>query len=428
MIGVHSITVAGNDISCLVDQAVVHYGRDDSGGQPEAATVTIDIDVADTVLPAYVEIGAPVIVETTLAGTAHRRFTGLVTDVNLAWDDEGEHTPNAGIAQVIAVSSLASLGRVVVGDAPFPQELDGARVVRVLNLAGIVPDPLRTDPGVVQILARDIDSSDALGVIEDTADSAAGILWETLDGQILYADSEHRRNAIVDLELDACDVLVTPTWQRNLAGLVNKVSIGYGVAVEGGEQPRYLAQNDVSIGRYDLFNYTTTTELAALADATALGNLLLARNSAPVWVMAALPVDVEALSAADTATLLGLEMHSLLRLTGLPLVGNAPTTAALWVEGFTETLAWGVHDLELSVSGYCRTAPAPRWDDVDPALTWDGAHGTWDQAVCFGPPIPGDTWADVPASLRWDAVPVGITWDTWQPVEGRTFDEAREAA
>jgi len=414
MIGEHVVTVDGNDLSCLVDQCAIRYGRDDTDGQPEAASATVDVDLGDTVMPAYVEIGAAVIIETWLDGTAYRRFTGLITDVSMGWDDEGSNTPDAGIAQLIAVSPLAMLGRRVVGDAPFPQELDGARVTRVLNLAGVFPDPAESDPGTVQILPRDIDSQDALAVIGDTAASAAGILWEKPDGTILYADSEHRRNALFDISLDACDVLVTPTWQRNLSGLVNKVSVGYGIEPEGGgDQPRYLAQNDVSIARFGLYNYTSATELAALADAQALGGLLLARNSLPVWVMPDLPLDVKGLSAEQTATLLGLMMHSLISLTGLPAIGNAPTTAALWVEGWQETLAHGIHEIELSVSGYCRTAPAPRWDDVDPALTWDQARGTWDEAVCFGPQVPGDTWADVPASLRWDAVPAGITWDTY---------------
>jgi hypothetical protein len=379
-------------------------------------------------MPSIVEIGASVVIDTELAGVGYRRFTGAITDIAMGWDDAGTETPNAGVAQVIAVSALASLGRRVVGDVPFPQELDGARVNRVLTLAGVTPDPGETDPGTVQVLPRDIDSTDALSVITDTAQSAAGILWEKPDGEILYADSEHRRNAFIDLELGACDVLVTPTWRRDLDGLVNKVSIGYGATPDEGEQPRYVADSPESIARFNLYNYTTATELATLADAQALAGLLLARNSFPVWLMSTLPIDVDGFDEAETIALLGLTMHSLVRVTGLPTIGNAPTTAALWVEGWQETLAHGVHDIELSVSGYCRTAPAPRWDDVDPSMAWDTARGTWNDAVCFGPQIPGDTWADVPASTRWDGVPGGITWDTWEPVGRSTYDDVREAA
>jgi hypothetical protein len=120
-------------------------------------------------------------------------------------------------------------------------------------------------------------------------------------------------------------------------------------------------------GRYEL---STETELALLADATAMGQLLLTRNASPVWVMSELPVDVKGLDAARTDALLALDVHSLVALTGLPSAGAAPTTTQLWLEGWSETLAWGSHEITLAVTGYCRTVPAPRWNDVDPAWVW----------------------------------------------------------
>jgi hypothetical protein len=199
--------------------------------------------------------------------------------------------------------------------------------------------------------------------------------------------------------------------------LVNDVSVGYGPVPEEGEQPRYLADNPTSKDRYGEYDVSVATQLALLADATAMGNLLLARNAYPVWVMDNLPVDMKGLDLDQTIAVLSLDMHSLVTLTGLPVAGEAPTSAALWVEGWTERLAFGEHDIELAVSGYCRTVPAPRWDDVDPNWTWDTTNPaslTWDDATCMGPLPNRGRWADVPASLRWDRVPAGTTWDTWK--------------
>jgi hypothetical protein len=240
-----------------------------------------------------------------------------------------------------------------------------------------------------------------------------GIVWETRTGEVRYADSEHRRGTPIALRLDACDVLVTPQWRRTTDGLCNKVSIGYGVPPEEGEQPRYEASNAGSVAKYGRYELSTSTELANLADAQAMGLLVLTRNSSPVWVMSELPLDVKGLSEADTATLLGLDMHGLIELTGLPSAGTAPTTAALWVEGWSESLGWGEHEITLTVSGYCRTVPAPRWNDIDPELLWDGTPGTWDDATCLGPPVSHGRWDDVPASTRWDLLPPAMTWDTW---------------
>jgi hypothetical protein len=375
MVGLHTVTVAGADISCLVDSVSISHGRDDSGSQPEAssATIALSVDAAAAQLPAVVDVGAQVRVTTQTAGGVWDRFTGRVSDLALGWDDAGADTPDAGVGQIVAVGLLADLGRRVVGDVPWPQELDGARVARVLAAAGHPLDPLTSDPGTVELVPRDVDATQALDVAHDAAVSGTGVLWQTRSGQVRYADADHRRGIPSALTLDACDLLVTPTWRRTLEGLVNSVSLGYGTEpAGGGEQPRYVASNPDSITRWGTYGYSTTTALASLADAQAQGSLLLARNSSPVWVMAALPVDVSGLDAARYDALLGLDVHSLLTLTGLPALGTAPTSATLWVEGWKEELTWGGHESELVVSGYCRTVPPPRWDDVDPQWVWGG--------------------------------------------------------
>jgi hypothetical protein len=419
MVGIHSVTVGGADISCLVDSVSVNHGRDDAGSQPEASSATISLtaDAATTLLPAVVDVGATVRVTTQTSSGTYDRFVGRVTDLALGWDEAGARTPDMGVGQVVAVGALADLGRRVVGATPFPQELDGARVARVLAEAGVTLDPLTSDPGTVQILARDIDAQQALSVAHDAAVSATGVVWQARTGDVRYADADHRRGAQPALTLDDCDVLVTPTWRRTLEGLVNSVSIGYGAEPEGGgEAPQYVASNPDSIARYGTYGYSTTTHLAALADAQAQGQLLLVRNSSPVWVMAALPVDVAGLDAARYDALLGMDMHSLLNLTGLPAIGTAPTSASLWVEGWKEELTWGGHTLELVVSGYCRTTPPPRWNDIDPTWTWDTLSPslTWDSATCLGPPINVGRWDDQPATLRWDQVEAALTWDTYE--------------
>lgn len=374
MAGLHTITVAGIDISCLVDTISIAHGRDDSASQPEASAATVELTATPLdPLPPEVEVGAALRVTTSTGAVTSTRFVGRITDLSLGWDEAGEDTPDAGVGQIVAVGPTADLGRRVVGEVPWPQELDGARVARVMAAAGVTLDPLYSDPGTVQILPRDVDSTAALDAARDAATSASGIVWETRSGEIRYADAAHRRGIPQSLALDACDLLVTPSWRRNLDGLVNDVSIGYGVEVEGGEQPRYVEADAASIARWGHYGYTSTTDLAQLVDAQTVARLLLARNSSPVWVMAALPVDVQGLDAARYEALLGLDVHSLLVLTGLPGIGTAPTSANLWVEGYREGLTYGGHEIELVVSGYCRTAPPPRWDDVDPGWTWGDA-------------------------------------------------------
>lgn len=425
MIGTHAVTVtrpvagaAPVDVSCLVDSLSIHHGRDDTSSQPDASSCSLDLslDTEETLLPPEIDVGSIVNVSTTLpGGVKSTRFVGRITDIDSEWEEAGEETPERVVVAVIATSALSELGRRTVGDAPWTQQLDGARIAQIMSVAGITLDPLFSDPGTVQILARDVDSQPALDVAQSTAESASGVLWDTRAGEIRYADANHRRGTIPSLTLDACDVLVTPTWKRTTAGLVNDVSIGYGIAPDGGEQPRYVAKRDDSIAKFGRYGLSATTELAAQADAQALGQMLLIRNREPVWIMSDLPVDVWGLDVNDTTALLALEVHDLVSLTGLPLVGSAPTSTSLWVEGWSEVLAWGIHDLTLTVSGYCRTSPPPRWNDVRPEQTWDSFGATtWDDAACFGPQPSAGRWDDVAATLRWDQVPTSTTWDTYK--------------
>jgi hypothetical protein len=375
----------------------------------------MSLDTDTESYPASLDVGGLVTVATALAGhAAVTRFVGAISDIAQTWEAAGEDTPNREALQVIATGPLAALGRRIVGDTPWAQELDGARVAKVLAAAGVILDPLYSDPGTVQILARDVDSQPALDVAQGTAQDAGGIVWSTVRGEIRYADANHRRGTVTGLVLDVCDILVTPRWLRNSGGLINRVSIGYGAPVAGADQARFTDERADSIAAFGRYEFVTGSQLAAQADAAAMGTMLLTRNSRPVWIMDELPVDVAGLDAADTASLLALEMHSLVSLSGLPAAGTAPTSAYLWVEGWTETLEWGIHDITLAVSGYCRTVPPPRWNDTLPETTWDNyGAGTWDDAACFGPTPNLGRWDDAPASLRWDQVPPAKTWNTY---------------
>lgn len=429
MIGTHEVLVYVNrdaptgtplDMTCLIDEVSVTHGRDDTTSQPEPSSATLNVTVGPGApLPVEVDIGAWVVVTTILDGVRFTRFTGRITDLTIGWDDEGENTPEAGAGQIIAVGVLGDYARRVVGAEPFPQELDGARIARVFALAGLTLNPATSDPGTVEVIPRDVDARAALEIAQDTALSAGGLIWSNRVGDVRYADADHRRGAAVDLELDACDILVSPTWSRNLSAIVNELTLGYGVEpepVEGEESsgaPVLVETNPESRARFGRYAYSVTTELATFEDAQSSAWLILTQNREPVWMLDALPVDVGGLPLAASKALLGLDVHGLLRVTGLPATGATPTAIAAWVEGWTERLAFGVHDVELTISDYCRTVPGARWDDYGPALTWDtwGA-GSWDEASCQGGPLPSlGRWDDTPATTRWDTVDPSVIWD-----------------
>lgn len=426
MIGEHRVawnpTVASSppatgwlDVSCDAFDVTTHYGRDDPSSQPEASTATIDLDGA---APAGLDIGLWILVESgTGASSWAARFTGRVSDMTQEYrigrDADGQIAA-VPFLRVIAAGPLADMGRRYVGDAPWPAELDGARVKRIFDLAGMPYDPLDVDPGTVAILARDVDRQPALELSQAVADDGGGIVVDKLDGgKVAFHDSEHRRASRPEVVLDSCQILMSPQWTRDLAGLVNDAAVAYGVAPEGGEQPVVTATNPASQARYGRVAYSVATQLADVDAATARASSLVTRGAWPVWDVSSLLVDLTILPDATRVGMLSLGFGDLLGLTGLP--ANAPNLHdALWVEGWSEHLAAGEHELTITVSGYCRTVPAPRWDDVDPGRSWDSMAGSWDGAYCLGPVVGTERWNDVPAAWKWASPEVaGISWDQW---------------
>lgn len=400
-----------NGVECQVMRAQVHHGRDDPTSQPEASVASLELVGA---LPPEAVIGARVGLDAVVGPLRIPRFEGEITDLAIAFDSVDVPVP-----RIIAAGDLGRIGRRVVGDSPWAEELDGARVNRILTLAGFAPDPLLTDPGTVAVLARDVDRQPALGLAQEAAEDGGGIVWQDTAGRIRYADALHRRGAPVAFEFEACDVGLGLGWEQSLEGLTNKVVLRYGPTPEGGEQPEVYQSDAVSIADRGEFGASLSTRIATVDDAQKRADTIIARAANPSWLLGGLEVNLELLDAAELELLLGLDVHALVNVTGMP-EGSPATTAALWVEGWRETIegtdaglvAWS---LAFATSDYCRTAGAPRWDDTPSSATWDTVDPalTWNGAYCMPPSLQRGRWNDVPASMRWDTVSPLMTWDNW---------------
>ena len=222
-------TSAGR-VECEVLSATIHHGRDDPTSQPVASTLTLELVGP---IPPGAAIGARVRVAGVLNGTTYTRFDGEVTDLGVGWD-----SPDTARPRVIAVGDLARTGRRPIGDVPWPQELDGARVSRIMSLAGFPLDPLLSDPGTVQVLARDVDRQPALALAQGTAEDGAGLLWQDREGRIRYADALHRRGVASAIEFRACDIGIGLGWEETLEGLVNVAHVRYGPTRRAAHRPR----------------------------------------------------------------------------------------------------------------------------------------------------------------------------------------------
>lgn len=408
----------------------IRHGRSDADAQPDASTCTVSL-YADA-LGALPKVGDALAV--TLGSTAatylyplygqadvawagaRTRFTGTVTDVTAAPGAAGVTGP--GLLTVVAVGASARLGRLTVGDTPWPAETDGARAGRILGLAQAAltatPGAVTVgvvDPGTVTVLPRDVDAQPALELLEELASDAGGVIVARRDGVLEYHDADHRRNVPALVTFTAANVLASARWAQQITGLVNDLSVSWGAT---DPQATVRVVDPVSVSDYGTLAGTVATRLA---DATGAGRRAVdavGRRARPRWRVDGMTVDVlRTLSRGQAGQLAALEVGSLIAVTGFPQSG--PFVAArLYVEGWTESWSADGWRLDLDVTEYGLTGPALRWADLPLTELWSTTvDQTWLAAVGWylGEPA-GGRWLDESAGEQWTEVGTVRTWAT----------------
>ena len=408
------VAVDGVDITCDVALGVTIRHGGDGLTQPEPATATLTLIATDDTLLAKIPLNGSITIDARMPDTTLiRRFTGTITDVDMTWDSLALAT-----VRVIAASPAAMLGRVFVGDEPWPLEDDGARATRILSLTAATVGVV--DPGTLDVLARDIDRQPALGLLQELAVDAGGYAWHDRAGQICYADADHRRKIQPSLALSCEHILMSPQWQQNTGSLVNDTTVTYGTATGGGDQPFQRAIDQPSIDTYGRVALHQSTQLAAAADAASRAELTITRGAYPSWDLPHIPIDLAVPAIGETLTraLLDLEIHDLFGVIGLPEQGPA-TQVSLWVEGWDERIdaipGAGSWQIDFRVSDYCRGSPEPTWDGTSAAYTWDTIPDvTWRQVTCLPPSPTLGSWDDTAANVTWDSLNDQLDWDEWE--------------
>lgn len=382
------VTVAGARCALAsTGPVLIRHGRSSPEQPPDAATCTVTI--RSDALPALPSLGAPVTVRLGQAAadwlelddatfeTVRTRFVGDVTDL-VAVPQRDVTGPQ--LLTLTAVSGRAKLGRVVLGDAPWPAETDGARAARILALAA-TSTPLQIaagDAGTVTVLPRDVDRQPALALLEQLGTDTLGTLAETRDGALHWHDAEHRtRTTPVAVTVDASAVLAdSASSTMRLAELLNDLTVTYG---DTDPRPTVRVEHAGSIAQHYRAAASITSQLATEADAETFARTLVGRRSRPRWSTPGITVDIaRTVDAPTAAALLALEFGDLLEVTGYPAAGPF-STARLWLEGWTESITRREWRLALDVSDFALTVSPLRWSEVDL----------------------GTSWSEVPAGVRW---------------------------
>jgi hypothetical protein len=395
----YRVTIAGVvQTSTTLEDATITYGRNDFFEATQPSYCNLELLNLDGTSP-VVELLDTILIEVTnSAGTYVKLFTGEVSGVYNRFAGAGlGGKPNT--LQIQAIGALGLLVKRYAGSVAYPEELDGARITRILEETLYVAweDISNTftwndfttetwatygvqgidtiDVGRYEVLARPAEIDQAYNLTDTTQQSALGYLYDTAEFSIGYADAERRSaNYTTNLiELDANLVNADIQTRLQTADIVNSVVIQYDDPVL-----EVAAQNDTSINTYGLLEEVRSTILAQTADATEQATNFVNYRGTPKVSLEEVTVNLSNSDMTNTVrdNLLGVSMDTLLYLDNIPVGLIAEGYNEGFVEGWTWTLGRNNLELSMSVSNSIYSTLDVQWENYNAVIQWQNLDNT----------------------------------------------------
>ena len=402
------LTVAGVDYTDIAISDIQHQaGRDDIYQQPNPSYIQITfVALSNQTLPFDINDSLSLQVKNS-AGTYVNIFGGDITDLTVSVGATG------GIASVVEYSVLA-MGSLVklakeLYSGTISQDEDGNQIYDLLSsvLLGSWNDvPAAStwatysatetwanalnlglgeidQPGLYTMQNRAAEVDTIYNIASIIANSAFGYLYETNNGDIGYADADHRQTYLLAngyVDLDARHALSQGLSTITRSGDIrNDVYINYGNNF--GSQK--TATSATSIATYGYKAESIQSVLHSAVDAQAVADRYIAQRAfpQPAFQSITFPITNPEIDNSDRDNLLGVFM-------GQPLnIQNLPTQISNGVfEGYVEGWSWSTRFNELfltinlspvafsQVAMRWNTTPITEaWNTLSPTLTWEYA-------------------------------------------------------
>jgi len=403
------LTVAGVDYTDIAISDIQHQaGRDDIYQQPNPSYIQITfVALSNQTLPFDINDSLDLQVKNS-AGTYVNLFGGDITDITVAVGATGAIASVVEYS-VLAMGSLVKLARELYLGT-ISQDEDGNQINDLLSsvLLGSwndVPaattwagfDPTTTwanalnlglgeidTPGLYTMENRAAEADTIYNIASIIANSAFGYLYEDNQGNIGYADADHRQTYLIAngyVDLDARHALSQGLSTITRSGDIrNDIVINYGNNF--GSQK--TATSATSIATYGYKAESLNTVLHSAVDAQAVADRYIAQRAfpQPAFQSITFPITNPEIDNSDRDNLLGVFM-------GQPLnIQNLPAQISLGeFEGYVEGWSWSTRFNELfltiNLSPVAFSQVAMRWNTVPIGEAWNtlSATLTWEYAT-----------------------------------------------
>jgi hypothetical protein len=403
------LTVAGVDYTDIAISDIQHQaGRTDIYQQPNPSYIQINfVALSGQTLPFDINDSLSLQVKNT-AGTYVNLFGGDITDITVGVQISGAISTVVQYS-VLAMGSLVKLTKELYAGT-ISQDEDGNQIYDLLSsvLLGSWNDvPAAStwatysatetwanavnlglgeidQPGLYTMENRAAETDTIFNIAQLIANSAFAYLYEDNEGNIGYADADHRQTYLLAngyVDLDARHALGQGLSTITRSGDIrNDIYINYGNNF--GSQK--TATSATSIATYGYKAESIQSVLHSAVDAQAVADRYIAQRAfpQPAFQSITFPITNPEIDNSDRDNLLGVFMGQPLNIQNLPAQISTGE-----FEGYVEGWSWSTRFNELfltiNLSPVAYSQVAMRWNTVPIGEAWNtlSATLTWEYAT-----------------------------------------------
>jgi len=403
------LTVAGVDYTDITISDIAHQsGRDDIYAQPNPSYLQVQlVALSGQTLPFEINDSLSLQVKDS-SGSYVSLFGGDITDITVEVEQAGNIATVVSYT-LLAMGSLVKLAKEIY-NGTLAQDFDGDQIYALLSsvLLGSwseVPaastwatyNPTETwanavdlglgeidQPGLYEMENRGASPDTVYNIASSIANSAFGYLYEDNNGDIGYADADHRQtylltNGYIDLDANHALGQGLSTATRS-ADIRNDIYINYGNNF--GSQK--TASDTTSIQTYGYKAETINSLVHDAADAQEVADRYISQRAYPQakFDRITFPITNSEIDDADRDDLLGVFMGMPVSIQNLPVQISGGAFEG-YIEGWSWTTRFNELFLTINVSPTAFSQVAMRWNAVPVGEAWNTLSNTltWEYAT-----------------------------------------------
>lgn len=247
----------------------------------------------------------------TMDGTA--QFVGVVEDWNYTYDPGG-----VSYAQVIGKDEFIQLARQnIVAGGTAVEQLTGARVTAILDQFTVAwpADRRNIDTGVTTLEAQLFEETNALEYLQLVEATEQGQLFMAKNGDLNFSDRNSAAPTTDTLVLFADDGTGVP-FHSAVVNYGSELLVNRAVVESAGGTA--VATNELSEVTYGVLEETYSVLNTSTASLTSLAEYVVAQYAQPEYRFESLKVTLDQLTLAQKATVLNLELSSVIEVKFTP--------------------------------------------------------------------------------------------------------------